>query len=45
MFDILIRSGLVVDGSGTAGFQADVAVEGERIAEVGPLEDAGDDGH
>ena len=37
MFDILIRSGLVVDGSGTAGFRADVAIEGGRIAEVGLL--------
>ncbi len=41
MFDILIRSGLVVDGSGTAGFQADVAIAGGRIAEVGLLADAG----
>jgi N-acyl-D-amino-acid deacylase len=37
VFDILIRSGLVVDGSGTAGFRADVAIEGGRIAEVGLL--------
>jgi len=41
VFDILIRSGLVVDGSGTAGFQADVAIAGGRIAEVGLLADAG----
>ena len=37
MFDILIKSGLVVDGSGTVGFRADVAIEGGRIAEVGLL--------
>jgi len=41
MFDILIRSGEVVDGSGTAGFQADVAIKGGRIAEVGLLAGAG----
>ena len=37
MFDILIRSGLVVDGSGTAGLRADVAILGGRIEEVGLL--------
>ena len=37
MFDILIKSGLVVDGSGTVGFRADVAIEGGRIAEVSLL--------
>jgi N-acyl-D-amino-acid deacylase len=37
VFDILIRSGLVLDGSGTAGFRADVAIESGRIAEVGLL--------
>jgi N-acyl-D-amino-acid deacylase len=40
MFDILIRRGLVVDGSGTAGFRADVAILDGRIAEVGLLPDA-----
>jgi N-acyl-D-aspartate/D-glutamate deacylase len=34
-FDLVIRNGLVVDGSGGPGFEADVAVEGERIAAIG----------
>ena len=35
MFDLVIRNGKVVDGTGRAAFAADVAVEGGRIAEVG----------
>jgi N-acyl-D-aspartate/D-glutamate deacylase len=34
-FDLVIRNGLVVDGTGSPGFEADVAVEGERIAAIG----------
>jgi len=40
MLDVLIRNGLVVDGSGAPGYRADVAVEGDRIVEVGELEGA-----
>ncbi|HET6963566.1 MAG TPA: amidohydrolase family protein [Acidimicrobiales bacterium] len=36
---ILIRGGTVIDGTGRAGYQADVAVEGGRIVAVG--DDAG----
>jgi N-acyl-D-amino-acid deacylase len=36
-FDLLIRGGLVVDGSGAPGQVADVGVRGERIAAVGDL--------
>jgi N-acyl-D-aspartate/D-glutamate deacylase len=32
----LIRGGMVVDGTGAAGYAADVRVRGGRIAEVGP---------
>lgn len=35
MFDLLIKGGLVVDGTGSAPIQADVAVQGDRIAAVG----------
>ena len=35
MFDLLIRNGMVVDGSGSEGFLADVGVAGERIAAAG----------
>ena len=33
--DLVIRNGWVVDGSGAPGFQADVAIEGEKIAAIG----------
>ena len=33
---VLIRGGTVVDGSGEAGFVADVALTGDRIVHVGP---------
>lgn len=36
MHDILIRGGLLFDGSGRAGVVADVAVDGDRIATIGP---------
>src|SRR6187455_2841655 len=36
MFDLVLKGGLVVDGSGQPGATTDVAVEGDRIAEIGP---------
>jgi N-acyl-D-amino-acid deacylase len=35
MHDIVIRNATVIDGTGAAGFKADVAVEGGRIAAIG----------
>ena len=36
MYDILIKNGLVVDGSGEPGYAADVAIKDGRIAAIGP---------
>lgn len=36
--DILIRNGQVIDGTGAPRFSADVAVEGDRIAQIGQVE-------
>ena len=40
MLDVLIRDGLVVDGSGEPARRADVGIEGDRVVAVGSLEDA-----
>jgi N-acyl-D-amino-acid deacylase len=36
-FDLVIRHGLVVDGTGAPAFPADVAIAGDRIAAVGEV--------
>ncbi|MEY2424529.1 MAG: hypothetical protein QOI61_101, partial [Actinomycetota bacterium] len=30
----VIKGGTVVDGTGAAGYEADVAIEGDRIVEI-----------
>ncbi len=39
-FDVIIRNGRVLDGTGNDWFRADVALRGDRIAAVGDLADA-----
>ncbi|HZE72044.1 MAG TPA: D-aminoacylase [Pyrinomonadaceae bacterium] len=36
-YDIIIRNGTVIDGSGRQRYKADVAIKGDRIARVGDL--------
>ncbi|MFL6513961.1 MAG: amidohydrolase family protein [Chthoniobacterales bacterium] len=38
-FDVIIKGGVVYDGSGGEGQKADVAIKGDRIAAVGNLND------
>lgn len=35
-YDLIIRNGQVIDGSGSEAFSADVAVKGDRIAKIKP---------
>ena len=39
-YDIVIKGGTVVDGTGNPWFKADIAVKGDRILEVGSLRQA-----
>lgn len=43
MYDVIIRAGTVIDGSGSNGYRADVAVVGNTIAAIGevPVDAAG----
>ncbi len=40
-YDLVIRGGEVIDGSGLPGFRADVGVRGGRIARIGRIHDRG----
>src|SRR5216684_2427306 len=37
MYDLIIRNGTIVDGSGMPRFRADVAIEGDKIAAIGKI--------
>jgi N-acyl-D-amino-acid deacylase len=40
-YDLVIRNGLIVDGSGAPGYAGDVAIVGDRIASIGDVEGSG----
>lgn len=40
-YDLVIRNGVVVDGSGLGAYRADVGVVGDRIATIGRIRDRG----
>jgi N-acyl-D-aspartate/D-glutamate deacylase len=40
MYDLLIRNGTVIDGTGAVRYHADVAVAGDKIVEVGAVRDS-----
>lgn len=37
MFDVLIKNGIIVDGTGQASFQGDVGIKDDKIAKIGDL--------
>jgi N-acyl-D-amino-acid deacylase len=39
-FDVLIKNGRIVDGSGRAAYVADLAIKGDRIVSIGKLSQA-----
>ncbi|MGH9933188.1 MAG: N-acyl-D-amino-acid deacylase family protein [Pyrinomonadaceae bacterium] len=39
-YDLLVKNGLVIDGSGRPGYRADIAIKGDRIVGVGKLKNA-----
>ena len=39
--DMVIRNGNVVDGTGAAMYQADIAVDGDKITEIGKVDGKG----
>ena len=40
MFDVLIKNGLIIDGSGKDGYKADLAITKDKIVKIGDLKDA-----
>ena len=40
MYDLVIRNGTIIDGTGKPGFKADIAISGERITNVGDIPNA-----
>lgn len=42
MFDVVIRNGTVIDGTGAPAVQTDLGLQGDRIVRVGPIPDTAD---
>jgi len=40
MFDVLIRGGRIIDGTGNPWFKADIAITGNKILTIGILDNA-----
>ena len=40
VYDVIIRNGRIVDGTGNPWFRADVGIRGKRVAAIGDLEKA-----
>lgn len=40
MYDVLIKNGIIVDGTGKVGYKADLAIENDKIVKIGNLADA-----
>lgn len=40
-YDVIIRGGRVIDGTGAAPVAADIAIEGDRIVQIGPVQGSG----
>jgi cytosine/adenosine deaminase-related metal-dependent hydrolase len=40
-YDLIVRNGKIIDGSGLPGFHGDVAVSGGRIVEIGKVSGEG----
>ncbi|MGB1749799.1 MAG: amidohydrolase family protein, partial [Dehalococcoidia bacterium] len=41
MYDLVIKNGTVVDGTGSPRFKADVAIKNDQIVAVGTIDDSG----
>jgi len=39
-YDLVVKNGLVIDGSGRPGYRADIAIKGDRIVRIGKLKNA-----
>src|SRR2546429_9730626 len=40
LYDLLIKNGRIIDGSGRPGYMADLVIKGDRIVHIGNLKNA-----